>query len=94
MGSAAEVGTQNMEAMTPSVVGPTVEGGPQEGCSSASSTHCSDAPNGRPGLMPGVCVCVCVCVRERESVSVSKERERERESACEGSVHPDSKPYP
>lgn len=53
-GSAADVGTQNMDAITPSVVGPTMLGGPHEGLSSASlpSTHWRDAPNGRPGLTP------------------------------------------
>ena len=48
------VGTQNIEAMIPSAVGPTTDGGPHEGASlpAAPSTHCRDAPNGRPGLMP------------------------------------------
>ena len=48
------VGTQNIDAITPSAVGPTTSGGPQEGTSSPScpSTHWREAPNGSPGLIP------------------------------------------
>ena len=48
------VGTQNIEAITPSAVGPTTDGGPQLGDSwpSCPSTHCSDAPKGRPFFTP------------------------------------------
>jgi len=46
-------GTQNIEAMMPSAVGPTTSGGPHDGASLASSpsTHCSEAPNGKGGGM-------------------------------------------